>query len=151
MTEYEGLSNMRITKRIENRLSERFLSVSYAVYALRTLTYNFIRKLSGANRSIERGNLRRPVGLCSLPLAMPIGDESRQSCVCGLILFERALNREEARMRLPRKGKTNKQLGAETTHSKQEPWDNLKNLAETISQRLPFLPLRSRLDPHPTR
>src|SRR5215467_717378 len=39
---------MRIAKCIENRFSKGFLAVSYAVQALRSVTYNLVGKLSGA-------------------------------------------------------------------------------------------------------
>src|SRR5207245_1814471 len=48
VTEYVGLGNVRITKRIKNRFIENFLSVSHTVYALPAVTYNLVRKPSGA-------------------------------------------------------------------------------------------------------
>src|SRR5205085_3402333 len=48
VTENVSLGNVRVTKRIKNRLIESFLSVSYAVHALRAVAYDLVQKLSAA-------------------------------------------------------------------------------------------------------
>src|SRR2546429_7903895 len=90
---------MRVTKRIKNRLIESFLSVSYAVHALRAVAYNLVQKLScakshsgmclqywafgGPLQSVCHGGLRmRTAFLCVATYASVRSEERRVGKEC---------------------------------------------------------------------
>ena len=105
------------------RRENSFGDVSSALGFRRAFAKRVPWRSASANCSFERGNLRKPGGLRSLPLAIPFAGESRKSCLCGLILSESDLDRKgKKHRRLHSRGKTNRKLGAEISRSGQEPW-----------------------------